>query len=44
MLTLDGSQARQHRWTSGRAGTAAKQTPPSIMGRRCLHSDFVLKI
>ncbi len=31
VLTLDGSQAVQHRRTGLRTGPAAEQTPPSIM-------------
>lgn len=42
--TLDGSKARQHEWAGWRAGTTAEEIPPMIMGWRCQHCDFVLKI
>lgn len=43
-LTLDGSQAGQHRWAGLRTGAAAEQTPPPVVGGRCLNCDLVLKI
>lgn len=44
VLTLDGSQAGQHWWAGLRTGAAAEQTPPPVVGGRCLNCDLVLKI